>query len=156
MQKIEDQEHKLFGIIAESEGYDNKMILLDFPFGRLMDEIIVPYDTEKSFFIDGVPTTKAKIKRIKIVELGVSYQHAMGELKRGMTLGSDSIKKTYGEQYATRFEHILRTNTVDVTSQVIKAYNQAIKPSLKDYLPKRKELIDGATTIFIEGMKLLS
>lgn len=155
MQETENQEHKLFGIIAEAEGYDNKMVLLNFPFGRLMDEIIVPYDTGESFFIDGVPITKEKIKRIKIVELGASYQHSMGELKRGMTLGSDSRKKTYGEQYETRFEHILRTNTVDVTSQVIKAYKQAIKPSLKDYVPKRKELIDGATTIFIEGMKLL-
>jgi len=152
----ESQEHKLFGIIAESEGHEKQMVLLDFPFGRLMDEIIVPYDTGESFFIDGVPATKEKIKRIKIVELGSSYQHAMSELKRGMTIGSDSKKKTYGEQYETRFEHILRTNTVDVTSQVIKAYNEVIKPSYKDYIPKRKELIDGATTVFIEGMKLLS
>jgi len=43
-----------------------------------------------------------------------------------------------------------------VTAQVLKAYNQAVKPSLKDYIPKREELISAATNIFVEAMKALS
>lgn len=155
MEETKNQEHKLFGIIAESEGYNKQMVLLNFPFGRLMDEIIIPYDTGESFFIDGVPVIKEKIKRIKIVELGKEYHHAMDELKRGMTIHGQDTKKTYGEQYETRFEHILRTTTIDVTAQIIKAYNEVIKPSYKDYIPKRKELIDTATTVFVKGMELL-
>jgi hypothetical protein len=42
-----------------------------------------------------------------------------------------------------------------VTAQIIKAYDRAIKPSLKDYLPKRDELIKAAMTVFIEAVKKL-
>ncbi len=151
----EDQQERKFGVIAEAEGYGRQLVLLDLSFGRLIDEIVVPYDNDEAFFIDGVPVTKAKIKRIKIVELGDEFRRGMGELERGMTRGDAKNKKTYGDQYHTRFEHILRTVTVDVTAQVIKAYNQTIKPSIKDYLPKREEFISAATKVFIEGMKML-
>ena len=155
-QADQEEKEKLFGVIAESDGYENQLVLLDLSFGRLLDEIVVPYDNDESFFIDGVPVTKAKIKRIKIVELGSEYRHGIWELERGLTRGDHASKKTYGDQYQTRFEHILRTDAVDVTSQVIKAYNQIIKPSIKNYLPNRQELIGAATKVFIEGTKALS
>lgn len=151
----EDQQKRKFGVIAEVEGYGKQLVLLDLPFGRLIDEIVVPYDNDEAFFIDGVPVTKAKIRRIKIVELGDKFQWGIEELERGMTRGDAKNKKTYGDQYHTRFEHILLTDTVDVTAQVIKAYNQTIKPSIKNYLPKRAEFISAATKVFIEGMKML-
>jgi len=31
-----------------------------------------------------------------------------------------------------------------------------VKPKIKDYIPKREELISAATTIFVEAMKALS
>jgi hypothetical protein len=79
----------------------------------------------------------------------------MHEIERGMTRGDKAKNKTYGDQYKTRFEHVLRTTTIDVTAQVLKAYSQVIKPSMKDYLPKRQELIGAATQAFVEGMKVL-
>jgi len=154
-QSDSQEKEKLFGVIAESEGYDKQLVLLDLPFGRLLDEIVVPYDNNESFFIDGVPVTKLKIRRIKIVELNDEYRQGIWELERGLTRGEHASKKTYGDQYQTRFEHILRTDTVDVTAQVIKAYNEVIKPSIKDYIPNRQELIGAATKVFIEGMKVL-
>lgn len=150
------EKEKLFGVIAEAEGYGNQLVLLNMPFGRLLDEIIVPYDSGEPFFIDGVPVTKPKIRRIKIVKLGDKYQRGIWELECGLTRGDSVSRKTYGDQYQTRFEHILRTDTIDVTSQVIKAYNEVIKPSIKDYLPKREELIGAATKVFIEAMRTLS
>ena len=39
---------------------------------------------------------------------------------------------------------------------MLKAYSQAVKPRIKDYIPKREELISAATTIFVEAMKVLS
>jgi hypothetical protein len=44
----------------------------------------------------------------------------------------------------------------DVTSQVIKAFDFKIKPCLKDYLPKREELIAAAFQVFVESVKALS
>ncbi len=151
----EENNEKIFAVIAEAEGYKKQLVLLDLPFGRLLDEVIVPYDSDESFFIDGVPVTKSNIRRIKIVELGAYYRDGIHEIERGMTRGDKVKNKTYGDQYETRFEHVLRTTTTDVTSQVIKAYNQAVKPNIKDYMPKREELISAATKVFIEGMKAL-
>jgi uncharacterized protein YceK len=60
-EQTEKQEEKLYGVIAEAEGYGNQLVLLDLPFGRLLDEIVVPYDNDDSFFIDGVPVTKSRL-----------------------------------------------------------------------------------------------
>lgn len=145
-----------FGVIAEVEGRNKQLVLLNLSFGRLIDEIVKPYDTDEPFFIDGVPVTRGKIRRIKIVSLGDKFERGLWELERGLTRGEHQNQKIYGDQYETRFEHILRTDAEDVTSQIIKAYNQAVKPKLKDYIPKREELIAGATTLFVEAMKTLA
>lgn len=146
----------LFGVIAELEGRPNQLVLLNLTFSRLIDDVVKPYDQDEPFFIDGVPLTRSKIARIKIARFGERYENAMFELNRGLTRGDHQNQKIYGDQYKTRFEHILRTNSEDVTSQVIKAYNQAVKPSIKDYLPKRDELISAATQIFVQAMKSLA
>jgi len=145
-----------YGVIAEVAGRNKQLVLLNLTFGRLIDEIVKPYDTDEPFFIDGVPVKRNEIRRIKIVSLSQNFQHGLSELDSGLQYGDHQRQKTYGDQYETRFEHVLRTAAEDVTSQVIKAYNQAVKPSLKDYVPKREELISAATTIFVEAMKALA
>lgn len=123
-----EKEH-LFGVIAEAEGYDKQLVLLDLTFARLIDEIVFPYDSNEPFFIDGVPVKRDKIRRIKIIRLGDKFKHGMSELKRGLTCGEHQNQKIYGDQYETRFEHVLRTDAEDVTAQVIKAYSQAVSPA---------------------------
>ena len=152
----EQQSEAKFGVIAEVEGRSTALVLLNLPFGRLIDEVVVPYDSDEPFFVDGVPVTRKTIRRIKVVMLSEPFTHGMRELERGLTLGEHQNRKVYGDQYTTRFEHLLRTKAQDVTAQVIKAYNQAVKPRIKDYIPKREELISTATTIFVEAMKALS
>jgi hypothetical protein len=154
--QIPEKQEDLFGVVAEVEGRQRHLVLLDLTFGRLIDEIVVPYDAGDPFFLDGVPVTKDKICRIKIIKLGQEFRNGLWELERGLTHGEYQTRKTYGDQYETRFEHVIRTATGDVTAQVIKAYVQVVKPSLKDYLPKRQELISAATTVFVEAMKALA
>ena len=146
----------LFGVVAEVEGRNKQLVLLNLTFGRLIDEIVKPYDTDEPFFVDGVPVTRNKIRRIKIISLTERFQNGIWQLERGLTRGEHQNQKIYGDQYETRFEHVLRTDAEDVTSQIVKAYNQAVKPKLKDYVPKREELISAATTIFVEAMKALA
>jgi hypothetical protein len=66
------------------------------------------------------------------------------------------LQKVYGDQYQVRLEAVLREGGEDVTSQVLKAFDRTIKPSIKDYLPKREELIEMASKFFWEGIKTLS
>ena len=155
IEETEDQQ-SMYGVIAEKDGYSKQLTLIDLTFGRLLDEIIVPYESDEAFFIDGVPVKRDNIARIKIIQLKPGFKSKMWQLDSGLTRMNAETKKIYGDQYDTRFEHILRTNSTDITAQVIKAFNQKIKPSLKDYLPKREELIQGAWQIFIESMKQLS
>lgn len=150
------KKESLFGVVAEVDGRAKQLVLLNLTFGRLIDEIVKPYDTDEPFFIDGVPVTRSKIRRIKIISLTEKFQNGIWQLERGLTRGEHQNQKIYGDQYETRFEHVLRTDAEDVTSQIIKAYNQAVKPKLKDYVPKREELISAATTIFVEAMKALA
>lgn len=156
MTEAVQKKESLFGVIAEVAGRNKQLVLLNLTFGRLIDEIVKPYDMDEAFFIDGVPVKKSEVRRIKIVSLTESFQYGLSDLCNGLSYGDHQRQKIYGDQYETRFEHILRTTADDVTSQVIKAYNQAVKPSLKDYLPKREELISAATTIFLEAMKALA
>lgn len=148
-------EESLYAVYAEAEGHEKPLFQLELTFPRLIDDIVVPYETTETFFIDGAPITAKKLKRIKILKLNDNYEYEKCRFERGLTKTDAQTRKAYGEQYAIRFEHILRQNSEDVTSQVLKAFNQVIKPSIKDYLPKRAELISAATKVFIEGIKTL-
>lgn len=108
------QAEETFGVVAEVDGRQRQLVLLNLTFGRLIDEIVVPYDSGDPFFIDGVPITKAKIKRIKIIKLGQKFRHGLHVLERGLTRGDPQTRKTYGDQYESRFEHLLRTDADDV------------------------------------------
>ena len=144
-----------YAVYAEAQGHSKPLMLLELTFARLIDDIIVPYQTGEPFFIDGAPLTTEKITRIKVLKLGLHYSDAKHLFDRELNRGESAVRKTYGEQFNTRFEHILRDNSEDVTSQVLKAFNQVIKPSIKDYLPNRDELISAATKLFIESVKAL-
>jgi hypothetical protein len=155
-QDIESEKAELYAVYVEAKGHEKPLLQLELNFARLIDDIIVPYQTGEAFFVDGAPLTAEKITRIKVLKLSQQYARAKLLFDRGLTTGDAPTRKVYGEQYNTRFEHILRENSEDVTSQVLKAFNQVIKPSIKDYLPKREELISAATKIFIEGIKALN
>jgi len=146
---------QLFAVFAEAEGHNRPLLQLNLTFPRLMDDVVVPYQSNDTFFIDGATVTAAKLKRIKILRLTPKFPDARRAFDRTLTRAEAPFRKVYGEQYSTRFEHILRENSDDVTAQILKAYNQAIKPSLKDYMPKREELISAALKLFVEGVKSL-
>lgn len=115
---------------------------------------MLPYQSDQPFFIDGVSTKIQNLKKIKIIRQNQSFDDLFIELHHFLRAGSSS-KKITAADYPVRLEALFREAGEDVTSQVIKAFNAKIRPSLKDYMPKREELIDGALQIFIEGMKIL-
>ncbi len=151
-----EQREDRFIVWAEIDAHSKPLIMKDLPPARLFDDIVVPYQTGETFFLDGASVTAKELKRIKILRAKQPYlSDALDAFQRGLTRADASVRKTYGEQYHVRFEAILRENSEDVTAQIIKAYDRAIKPSMKDYLPKRDELINAATTLFLETMKRL-
>lgn len=144
-----------YAVYAEAEGHDRPLLQLDLTFARLLDDIVVPYQSNEPFFVDGAPVTAVKLRRIKILRMKESFARGRMDFNLALTRSEPTVRKLYGEQYTTRFEHLFRQHSEDVTAQVIKAFNQVIKPSLKDYLPKREELISAALKMFVEGVKAL-
>jgi len=150
------EQKELFAVFAEAVDYDKPLILINLTFARLIDDVVVPFEKREPFFIDGVSLKREKIRKLKILRQKDVFQTAFYDLHWGMRVREKELQKLYGEQYLVRFEAALREGCEDVTSQVIKAFDTKIKPNLRDYLPKREELIQAAATFFWEGIKKLS
>jgi hypothetical protein len=132
------------------------LILTHLTFASLMDDVVVPYQTGEPFFIDGAPLKREKLTKLKIIKQQEFFSRTFHDLHHGMRWGSALEKqRLYADQYHVRLEALLRESGEDVTSQVIKAYDRTIKPSLKDWIPKREELTKAALTLFVESMKTL-
>jgi hypothetical protein len=155
MSEPEGEKEQLYAVFAQAQGHQKPLLQIELTFPRLIDDIIVPYQTGEMFFIDGAPVTPDKINRIKVLKLTKHFSRSKWDFDSKLSRGSAQEMKILGDQYSTRFEHIMRQHSEDVTSQVLKAFNQVIKPSIKDYLPKRDELISAATKIFVESIKAL-
>lgn len=149
------QEQDMFAVFAEVDGYNKPLIMTHLPFARLMDDVVVPYQSDNPFFIDGAFLKRDKLKKLKIMKEDKFLETTLSDLHHGLRWGDLHQQKLYGEQYHIRLEALLRESGEDVTSQVINAYDKTIRPSLKDYLPKREELIAAAFKLFIESIKAL-
>ena len=144
-----------FAVFAEVEDRQKPLVLINLTFGRPMDDVVVPYHSDEPFFVDGVPVTRDKLKRIKIVQQRSTFRQVLAQFHYSLSNGVPQVRKTYGEQYDKRLEAILRSAGEDVTSQVVKAFDAEIKPNLKNYLPDREQLIGAALQVFVAGMKML-
>ncbi len=147
-----------YAVFAELEGYEKPLIMTEMTFGRLLDEIVIPYQERRPFFVDGAPVDLAKLCRLKIIREREFLRETLHDLHYGMRWGDLKTQDLYARQYHVRLEALLRESGEDVTAQVVKAYNTAIKPKVKswqDYLPNRGELIEAAAKVFWEALKTL-
>jgi hypothetical protein len=145
-----------FAVFAEVENHAQPLLMLNLSFGKLMDEVVLPYQTDAPFFIDGAPMKRTNLKRLKILRLTNDFEGYFSNLNHQLRAVHAGFSKMVAEQYHLRLEAILRENAEDVTSQVITAFDRTIKPSLKDYLPKREELIQGALQFFLKNVSQLA
>jgi hypothetical protein len=154
----ENKKEGLFAIFAETDAQPKPLVMTHLTFARLVDEIVVPYQTDEPFFVDGAPLKKKDLRRLKIIKVRDDFNETFHDLHRTIRWQGSALQtqQLYAEQYHIRLEAALRESGEDVTSQVIKAFDKTIKPRLKDYLPKREELVKAAMEIFLESMKTLS
>ena len=148
-------EQERFVVWAEAEGHDEPLIMLELTPARLFDDIVVPYQSGDRFFIDGAAVRAQDLKRLKILRSKDHLDSALRHFRINLDRADIATRKIYGDQYHVRLVAILREHTEDVTAQIVKAYDKAIKPHLKDYLPKRDELVKAATAVFLEALKHL-
>jgi hypothetical protein len=145
-----------FAVYAEVESYSQPLLMLDLSFAKLMDEVVLPYQTNEPFFIDGAPLKRTDLKRLKIMRLEKNFGIRFRDLNWQLHRAGIDYSKMLGEQYHLRLDAMLRENGEDVTAQAISAFDKTIKPSLKDYLPKREELIQTALQFFLKNVSQLA
>ncbi|MDP3297044.1 MAG: hypothetical protein Q8N09_05540 [Thermodesulfovibrionia bacterium] len=146
-------ENQQFAIIAEAKDYDKPLYLHNLTFSRLIDDIVVPYQSKAPFFIDGIPVKVDDLRKIKIIQQKENFNSLFDELHSCLRRGNSSGLKVPAQDYNTRIAALFREAGDDVTSQIIKAFDGEIRPKLKDYIPKREELIEAAFRVFSESMK---
>ncbi len=150
-------ESNAFAVYGEVEGYPKPLLMIRVSFGRLIDEIVLPYETGKTFFLDGVSVSKLKLRRLKILKLNAGFEFEFSQLNRAMNHhSSEQMRRIHGEQYDTRIDAIIRNNSDDVTAQIVSAYEMTIGQKLKEYLPKRDELINAASQVFSAALSQLA
>lgn len=141
-----------FAVQAQKNDADKALYLQNMTFGQLMEDVVVPYERDDSFFIDGVPVQKKELARIKIVRQSPDFMRNLDSLhfnlKRG---GSKSVVPA--ADYPMRLDALMRECGEDVTNRILNAYKEGILPRIKEYIPKRQELISTALTLFIEASK---
>jgi hypothetical protein len=152
----DEAKERKFAVFCEAEGFERPLFMHNLSFTQVLDDIVVPLERNEPFFVDGAPLTKQKVRRLKVLAQREFFGRLFSDLHWRMRQSSDvKVKQVLGEQYHVRLEAILRESTDDVTAQVMRAFSTEIKPRLKDYLPNRKELIEAALKVFVEGMKMI-
>jgi hypothetical protein len=142
-----------FTVSAVRKGDPTPLLQMNLPWGRLMEDIVIPYDSGEPFFVDGAATKATDLDRLKILQNGQGFSRAFANINWQMRTGDMKTKEMYAKQYPVFIEAMLREHCQDVTSQVVSAYKIAIKPKLKDHLPDKNTLFEAGVKIFVEGMK---
>jgi len=85
-------ENSKLAVFAEAEDSDKPLILHDLSFGRFVDDVLIPFEKDEPFFIDGVSLTKSKVRRLKVLLQGPYFKKLFFDLHYLMRRGAQSNK----------------------------------------------------------------
>jgi hypothetical protein len=137
-----------FAVLAEKEGDPRGLFLHGLTITKLYDHIVVPYEEDKPFFIDGVPLERKTLRRIKIIRQDDEFVRELDRLhNRIKNLRTSDLYSPIAD-YPGRLLALFQERDSDVTSDVINAYRE--KKKLK--LPVN-EIVAAAAQIAIEAIR---
>ena len=142
-----------FTLLAVRKSSPEVLLQLDLPWERLMEDIVIPFESGEPFFVDGAPVKATELDRMKILVNGPEFSSHVNRLHWLMRAGDVHLDAS---QYHLRLETLTREDCTDITSQVISAFITAVKPKLTDHLPDKKALFDAAIQLVIAGTKAWS
>jgi hypothetical protein len=137
-----------FAVLAEKEGDPRSLFLHGLTINKLYEHIVVPYEEDKPFFIDGVPLERKTLRRIKIIREDVEFVHDLDRLHNRIQNPCGSDMHTPISDYPGQLVALFHERNLDVTSDVVNAYRE--KKKLR--LPV-DELIAAAAQIATAAMR---
>lgn len=149
-----------FAVIAETGRYGKPLLLFDITLDKLLEDIVVPYNSDEPFFIDGVPVSTSDIKRIKVLLQKDGFSEQVHRLHRKISDSSGNMRlagerKLAIDEYSMRIEGLVRADTEDITSQVVRAYMSEIKPEAKntgEFIAKRQLLVEKTKEAIVKAL----
>ena len=145
----------LFSVLCQPNDAPGLLFLRELTFARLLDDVVVPFETDEPFFVDGVSLTKDKIRRLKIIRESDFFASEFGQIHHEVRTNRGKELEAAAATYDTRLSALFLETGEDVTSQVLKAFKSEVKPKLRDYISKRPELISAALRTFLDAVKML-
>lgn len=146
----------LYTVMAIRKHESTQLVMIRLTWERLMEDVVIPYDTGEMFFIDGAPVKATDLDRMKILLQGPRFDPEFRNLHSHLRTSDLKGKEMYAKQYPVFFNALLQNYCQDVTSQVIKAFRTEVKPRLKDYLPEKKDILDAGVKFFSETFKAIA
>ena len=137
-----------FAVLAEKEGEPRSLFLHGLTINRLYEHIVVPYEEDKPFFIDGVSVERKTLRRIKIIREDEDFVGDLDRLHNRVQNPRGSDMHTPIADYPGLLVALFHERNLDVTSDVINAYRD--KKKLR--LPV-DELIGAAAQIATAAIK---
>jgi hypothetical protein len=103
------KKEELFAVYAVRKSEPTPLIQTHLPFRRLMEDIVIPFESNEMFFVDGAPVKATDLDRIKIIHQRDFFSRTFSDLHHGMRWGGDLKKQElYAKQYHVRLEALLR------------------------------------------------
>jgi hypothetical protein len=139
-----------FAVVAETSKYPKPLLFHDLTLSKLLEDVVVPYNSDEHFFIDGVPLCADSICRIKVLLQHDDFAKRIRALYETISDSSGDLRLAHMRhlaiaEYTMRVEGILRSSAEDITTQVIRAYVTEIKPEASgttEFVSKRTPLIE--------------
>ena len=129
----------LFAVVAEKADYPrNPLLMWDQSFDRLLADVVIPYENNEAFWIDGVPVERKSVQRLKILIESPQFGKKIEGLHQTISDSSGHPSRQQDraiaiKEYPMRIEGMIRSDAQDVTPQVIRAYkiiqSEATAPS---------------------------
>ena len=137
-----------FAVLAEKDGDSGALVLHSLTMEKLYEHIVVPYEEDRPFFIDGVPVERKNLRRIKIIRQDDEFALEFDRLHNGIKNPKGATWHVPIAEYPGRLVALFRERNLDVTSDVIEAYRGRKK--LK--IPTEK-LIEAASQIAVAAIR---
>ena len=130
-----------YAVIVEAGGYDKELIDVQIELSTLIEAYIDPYERDDSFIVDGYSVNRETIIRLKIVQCEGSYFCSqLSSMSHTMRHNEDArIRDAAAKNYDTAFQALVRSDTRDVTNQLIRAYNSSDFKTFSGSLAERAE-----------------
>ena len=140
-----------FAVLAEKTGYDKPLFMHNLSLSQLYDEVVIPFEEGKPFFLDGVSVKKDLLQKIKITKQDDRFIERFEDLHENVRFRiRDAGVFIPIEDYPGRLAALFRESGPDVTSRVVNAYQE------KKGLKVPAEIISAASQIVVAAIKAVS